>query len=198
MRRLLALGLVVLAVSGLLQAAPASAAPFPGRCHFAGGGNNLKWKDATTTSSYSAVAHAAIQAWNSTSTQFNFTKVTSGANVTIADGNFGEYYEGAASTGLTLTNTGGDPLEACTGGTWDQGLIVWLNTFYTDRYDPARRQANMVHELGHALGLDHTTPPREGQRCFPSIMDVNLDKNWVACGRTVPAQDDVNVANSLY
>src|SRR5689334_14807895 len=69
MKRLLAMGLVVLAVSGLLQAPSASAAAYPGRCHFAGGGNNLKWKDLTTTSSYSAVAHAAIQAWNSTSTQ---------------------------------------------------------------------------------------------------------------------------------
>jgi hypothetical protein len=191
----LAIGLVVAALSTLLPAVPANAYNLF-HCRFAGGGNNLKWQDSTTRASYSTIAHDAISLWNSTSTQFNFTQVTAGTNVQIADGNFGKTWMGAASSGLTLTNTGKDPLTMCGGGPWDVGLVSWFNRYYTDGYPAARRQAIMVHELGHALGLDHTT----GEGCIPSIMDVDLDDpaKWTRCGRTTPKQDDINGVNSIY
>ncbi|MFD5426568.1 hypothetical protein [Streptomyces sp. NPDC127084] len=56
----------------VVPASPAAAYE-PIGCKFST--SSLKWQDATTTSGYSAAAHKAVEAWNSTSTQFDINKV---------------------------------------------------------------------------------------------------------------------------
>jgi hypothetical protein len=59
-----------------------------------------------------------------------------------------------------------------------------LNDYYGNTFTTARSSAN--HELGHILGLDHTTNW--------AIMQVGRDRNVIY----VPQTDDINGINALY
>jgi hypothetical protein len=53
----------------------------------------------------------------------------------------------------------------------------------------------MVHELGHALGLDHN--PEHGNCTVTQVMYGSTDR-YAYCGVQNPKADDVAGANSLY
>lgn len=194
-KRLLATGLVVGALAAAVPATSASAYNLLG-CKFAGSGNALKWQDVTRSSGYASAGASAVSAWNSTSTQFNMAKVSSGANIRVADGNYGATWMGASFVGITLDSHQANPItNSCSGGTWDTTIVTWWNTHYTDSFTATKRKAIMVHELGHALGLAHTS----GSGCSVGIMDVNINTKYDECGGfSTPRQDDINGANALY
>ncbi|NEC01715.1 hypothetical protein [Streptomyces anulatus] len=178
-----------------LQASPAAAAHPKLGCKFASG--TMKWQDATTTSGYAAAANNAVEAWNSTSTQFNINKVTSGANIRIANGNFGEVWQGLRLVGITL-NTSQETPTCNSAGTWRTTMVTWWNDYRTQHYTPSKRQAIMVHEIGHALGLAHVTAPAGSSCSNVTVMDVAIDEWYDKCGFWKPRSGDIAGANELY
>ncbi|MEV7910489.1 matrixin family metalloprotease [Streptomyces griseus] len=180
----------------VIPASPATAYETLG-CKFSTG--TLKWQDATTTSGYASAAKNAVESWNSTSTQFNMNKVTSGANIRVANGNFGATWQGSQFVGIMLDTSQANPVtNSCSGKTWDTTMVTWWNDHYTQHYGASKRQAIMVHELGHALGLAHTTAPSGSSCSKVSIMDRAIDGWYDVCGFWKPRQDDINGANYLY
>ena len=142
--------LAVLTIAALLFPAPASAYQTLG-CQFNSNGS-LKWKDATSGSSWATPGQNAISLWDATSSPLALTKVTTGANIAVADGNFGNL----GFDGIILDTSQRDPtVYSCSGGTWDTTIVTWWNRYYADSYTSTKRKSVMVHELGHAFGLAH-------------------------------------------
>ncbi|MCW3817810.1 M10 family metallopeptidase domain-containing protein [Micromonospora sp. DR5-3] len=175
-------------VGGVLTpASPASAYALLG-CKFSTPA--LKWKDSTTTSGYASVATASANAWTNTSTPVSLTKVTSGANITIANGNFGN----SGYDGITLDGNQNNP-SCGSSGLWSIGLVTWWNSYYTDGYSSAKRQSVMVHELGHALGLAHSSA---GSCTNVPIMQPDTYTRYDVCRLTTPRAGDIDGVNFLY
>ncbi|BCY11820.1 reprolysin-like metallopeptidase [Actinoplanes sp. L3-i22] len=194
MRRLLALAvsLIVLPTATVLTLSNPALAFNYGVCKFASG--SIKWKDATRTAGYSTAAQNAINAWDSAANSLlTFTKVTSGADLVVADGNFGRGfgYESIAlgpnQTNL-VSNCGVD-------GTWINPIYAWVNTYMADAYSVPKRQSAFAHEIGHALGLDDSS----AQSC-PNIpiMQPSTYPRFDVCGYTGPRPDDIDGIEVLY
>lgn len=77
-----------------------------------------------------------------------------------------------------------------TGGTFNTPTNAYLNSVWTDTYDPYVVRGVAEHELGHALGLDHNT---DGDGCF--LMNPYTGDR---CGIYMPYDDEINGINALY
>ncbi|MFE9381003.1 matrixin family metalloprotease [Streptomyces sp. NPDC006855] len=165
-------------------------------CSYNAGGNTLKWSNVTSSYAYSNPAQFAVEAWNSTSTQFNFTQVNSGANLRVADGNFGSNnIDGVLLDASGVDTKSDNPLLKCRNGYWAETNTAWLNRYYADSYSGAKKKSVLVHEIGHALGLGH----RDTTSCWTtSIMDTTTQHRYDTCGLTEPTSDDIAGANALY
>lgn len=188
-----------LAVSGVLSyQLPAVAAPTYLGCKYNASGLSLKWQEVNTTA-YAGVAESSIRAWNSSAAPVYFTKVTSGANLRTADGNFGtNSFDGILldASGVNPDPDGPDnPLSHCRNGFWTETNTAWLNRYLTDGYSTAKRQNVFVHEIGHALGLAHNS---SGSGCSKAIMHPYTNVRFDQCGLTTPQADDTAGANALY
>ncbi|MFD7385883.1 matrixin family metalloprotease [Streptomyces anulatus] len=190
---------IALAAGSITAMAPQAHAYKLLGCSYNAGGNTLKWSNVTSSYAYSNPAQFSIEAWNSTSTQFNFTQVNRGANLRVADGNFGSH----DFDGILLDADGVDPgpggdhaLFKCnSSGHWTETMTAWINRYHADSYSGAKKKNVMVHEIGHALGLDH----QDLADCWStSIMDSQTSDRYDRCGLTEPTQDDINGANKIY
>ncbi|MFD5426574.1 matrixin family metalloprotease [Streptomyces sp. NPDC127084] len=165
-------------------------------CKYNAGGNTLKWSNVTSSYTYSNPAQLAISAWNSTSTQFNFTQVNTGANLRVADGNFGNVsYDGIILDASGVNRETDSALAKCRDsgtGFWQETNTAWINRKYADSYPAAKRKSIFVHEIGHALGLAH----EDDLGC--AIMNEGSYTRYDECGLHVPAADDIAGANALY
>ena len=146
--------------------------------------STLYWQDSMTTSGYSTVARNSVSAWYATKTPLILTRVTSGANFRLTDGNYGN----TGFDGITYRTCSSDGYNV-------KAPISWLNTYYTDGYSVAKRQSVMVHEVGHALGLDEFS----ARSCTNvPIMQPDTETRYDACLLTTPQSDDVNGIHAMY
>ncbi|MGW2620629.1 hypothetical protein [Streptomyces sp. NPDC001500] len=183
LRTVLVAAMTAISVTALTsQEATAAENPFLS-CKYSGSGNDLKWSNATTRYEYSNPAQVAIESWNSTSTQFNFANVNTGANLRVADGNFGD------------TGYDGVTYSTCSGGYHQTTVVSWWNRYVTDGYSGPARKSVMVHEIGHALGLSDL---HEGSSCSTRTIMYFSSARYEPCGLIDPTPTDVSRVNSLY
>ena len=146
--------------------------------------SGLKWKDSTSRTTYSNSATAAIQAWHATPTPITFTKATTGANLTVTDANFGS----EEAPGLLI-------YYDCPTGYHEKAPTAYVNRHFGDGYISTKRKSVYAHEIGHALGLDHTDalscPNMELMRPDP---DIRYDR----CLISGPQAGDITGINVLY
>jgi predicted Zn-dependent protease len=172
----------------LLFSAPAWAVSYNlENCQFNASGNSLLWKDATTRSGYATPAAGAVAAWNSSTTHLTLTLTTTGANVQVQDGNFGPTINGHTWDGVTY--------QTCSGGYNTVTAQSWINRYYADGYGTNERQSVLVHEIGHALGLDHF----DTQTCSQvQVMESLTGHRYVDCNKYIPQFGDIAGINAMY
>ena len=76
---------------------------------------------------------------------------------------------------------------SCTDGVTSSATAA-INSPNTDSLSGNDQRRVMMHEVGHALGLDHTSPECAGVMWTPSVN----------CTMTAPTQDDVNGIEAIY
>ncbi|MFE9748148.1 matrixin family metalloprotease [Saccharothrix saharensis] len=182
-------GVAAMVAATVPAAAPASAAPLG--CQFST--PNLKWKASiSNTAAYLNPAQWSAKYWHDTPTPVILTQVTSGANIAIADGNFGNVtFDGATRSGVDQTQA---PSCAST-GYWATGVVTWWNRYFTDDYSGQKKLSVMVHELGHALGLGHES---HSSCSSVNIMETGTYQRYDVCGKYAPQAADINYVNALY
>lgn len=148
----------------------------------------ILWKNATTNRDYYVAAVDAMNSWGN-NTKLGFQRVDSGANLTVANGNFGD----SGFDGIMKSTTSAIP--GCSRDHWTSTAFAWLNTHHTKTYSYAKRRSVFTHEVGHALGLAHN----ERGRCSTlAVMHPSTYTRFDVCGISTVRSDDIRGINSLY
>jgi hypothetical protein len=146
------------------------------------------------SANFNAVTSAAMSTWN---THLNRVKFAAGGGTARADGDLvNQVFQDSSYYG---TSFGPGTLAVTTrweiGGTERAEADIVFNTAFTwDSYRGALRSATdmrrvALHELGHALGLDHPDTNGQGVTALMNSTITNLD---------ALTADDTAVAASLY
>lgn len=151
--------------------------------------STIKWKDATTNTGYYVAAVDAMNSWGN-NTKVGFQKVSSGANLTVANGNFGN----TGFDGIMKSATSNLP-PGCASGNWTSTAFAWLNSNYTNAYSAAKKRSVFVHEVGHALGLAHNNTSACSSM---AVMHRSTADRFVRCGISYVRPDDIKGVNYLY
>lgn len=170
-RILVALGLCF----GLIVAAGSSAGAYV----FTGqrwASPTIYYRTSTMASAYGTSAGSARSSWtNSTDVNFAFAPGASYRLYTQNDGNSGY-------AGWSTWNYSGSTINSATSR---------LNTYVTDGYVTNKKQAVWAHELGHVIGLAHSSAGTIMYSCPGCTYDTYS-------GRRTPQSDDINGANARY
>lgn len=145
---------------------------------------NCQFFDAVThyqINAYPGPSGNAISDWT-IGTPLTFT--TGGTiELRILGGNFG--------------NTGwdGETQHLCQNGYAVYGADSYYNYTYTDGYTATGKRQVMSHEIGHALGLDHSGPVDCARM---PIMYPDTYHRFTLCGLFKPQANDIEGINVLY
>jgi hypothetical protein len=151
--------------------------------------------------SWDVAATPAAGYWNQNMQRLNFTTVTN-PSAPVSSGDrvnticFSSTVFGQSFGSSTLAVT----YYRYSGGTFSEADILFNTRMSFDSYRGSLRYGSngyaiadirrvLIHEMGHALGLDH--PDQAGQR-------VDAIMNSVISDRYVPSTDDINGVQSLY
>ncbi|MBC9953639.1 matrixin family metalloprotease [Leucobacter sp. cx-42] len=183
--------------AGILAVALAISIPFIGTADSAEAANYLGckmknrtilWKNATTHRDYYVAAVDAMNSWGN-NTKVGFQRVDYGANLTVANGNFGPTnFDGVMKSATNY-------LPGCSSGNWTSTAFAWLNTFHTDSYSYNKRRSVFTHEVGHALGLAHN---ELGSCSSMAVMHPRTYDRFTKCGISTVRNDDIRGINNLY
>lgn len=174
---------MVALVWSVVAASPGDAYNLAG-CKWAS--SNIFYYDAST---YHTAAVAAADDWtNASGWPGQYSKVSdiSNAKVVIAAKNFGT----ADYDGMTYRS-------ACYNGYYGYGGVqntAYWNTYETATYTTDWRTSVMVHELGHALGLNDVN----GSSCYGNPIMFYHASRYSTCRLIKPQTDDINGANAIY
>ena len=142
-------------------------------------GADIAYRD--DTASYFVATRAAAGRWNIGSSVVHIHPMPE-AGWTVAAANLGP----TAPYGYTTWS--------CAEGRFIS-VTTTYNTFYTDGFSFEQRVSVMTHEMGHALGLAHTSA---AEGCPVAIMVANFSKTWGRCQEAWPQPTDIEAVRALY
>jgi len=150
------------------------------------GATPISWHYSLSTSGATANFHSAAQSaayrWGGTPTSIYFNEVSSKYQINVTD-------ENAGSSGFD-----GRTIYSCSAGYFSGTVYVAVNRYYAQSYSQEGRTQVYVHELGHALGLAHTTVTLCNN---VPIMYPSSDR-YFRCGISTPQTDDINGIKAMY
>lgn len=126
-----------------------------------------------------AIWYDGLGAWFATSTPFGYSTTCSSNNVGLND----VYYSAVAWDG-THDHSPGHGSNPYSFG-W--GTLNW---YYVHTYSSNAAQSVAAHELGHIVGLAHSTGAK--------IMNSSTSSRYYTHGVYTPQTDDVNGVNAIY
>lgn len=144
---------------------------------------NIVWTNASSTA-YKSTATDAVAAWTSAVSVVSLSAVPPeySYNIRLFDVNQG------------ATNIDGSTSYYCPAGYFSGIVYSSVNTYYTDNYSADGRKQVMVHEFGHALGLDHSGT----STCSGQPIMYYSSARYFTCNHVNPQTDDIAGINHIY
>ena len=162
---------LALASGGILLGASSASAYTTTGCSWGAYGTNVTWQNNAPAGDYYNSGSAAGYSWAAT-TDINGMSPNNGLIVGYLDNKGANGYNG-----WTTWN--------CSGSTTTFANAT-LNPYYTNGFSYANKKTVWVHELGHALGLNHSGTYAIMYHCS------------TCTGFTQPQSDDIAGINALY
>lgn len=150
---------------------------------WSGGVGSLQIYNSNLSSSDVSVMQNAASEWANTPTPvaYNWTSYSSSADIKVSSA----YNSSVSWDGITTYNSSGGHFVA-------GSVVVQLNDywFWTIPYTYDEEISVAAHELGHTLGLNHSS--------IASALMYYSTSRYTQYGTYTPQQDDINGVNAMY
>ena len=132
--------------------------------------SNVKYMISTTVAMYSADTMTYTKKWESKCSEIGFSVVNSNENIYF----YGDYNVNNGMYADTIARN-------------DSAVITYRKRFL--ELDSSQQRETIVHEVGHALGLDH---------CQSSKNSISVMRANGFNGKAYPLSDDIAGISALY